>query len=65
MDRVVRRNAAGQHVIVEEGKRQASLRRVRVDDDAARMFQRRMVGGGRGELVFSTPVADNGMVGTA
>jgi integrase len=65
MDRVVRRNAAGQHVIVDEGKGQASIRRVRVDPDAARMFRRRMIGKAPGDLVFTTPVsAQNGLGGS-
>ena len=56
MDRVVRRNAAGEHVIVEEGKGQASVRRIRVDDDAAAMLRRRVAGKQPADLVFTTPV---------
>lgn len=56
MDRVVRRNAAGEHVIVEEGKGQASVRRIRVDDDAAAMLRRRVAGKQPADLVFTTSV---------
>lgn len=65
MDRVMRRNAAGQDVIVDEGKRQASVRRVKIDAEAAQMFRRRMVGKAPGDLVFTTPIARNGLGGNA
>jgi integrase len=54
MDRVVRRNAAGEFVIVHEGKGQASVRRVKIDEGAAAMFRRRVVGKSLGDLVFTT-----------
>lgn len=64
MDRVVRRNAAGQNVIVQEGKGQASIRRVKVDAQAAPMFRARVAGKRLDELVFTTPVsAQNGLGG--
>ncbi len=42
MGRVVRRNAAGQHVIVEDAKSEAGLRRIELDPEAAAMIRRRM-----------------------
>lgn len=54
MGRVIRRNAAGEHVIVDDGKSDAAMRRVTLDDDASEMVRRRMdrvVGDG---LVFTT-----------
>ena len=66
MDRVVRRNAAGQNVIVEEGKGQASVRRVQIDPDAMPMFRRHLIGKAPGDLVFTTPISpQNGKGGTA
>lgn len=64
MDRVLRRNAAGQIVIVEEGKGQASIRRTRLGDDTAAMLRRRVQGKALDALVFTTPVStQNGMGG--
>jgi site-specific recombinase XerD len=54
MSHVVRRNASGGEVIVEEGKGQASVRRTRVDPEAADMIRRRLVGKQPGDLVFTT-----------
>jgi integrase len=42
MGYVVRRNAKGEHVIVEDAKSEAGLRRVKLDDDAAAMLRRRL-----------------------
>lgn len=42
MGQVVRRNAKGQHVIVQDGKGDASLRRIKLDQLAADMVRRRM-----------------------
>lgn len=42
MGRVLRRNAAGQHVIVEDAKSEAGLRRVKLDADASAMVRRRL-----------------------
>lgn len=54
MSQVVRRNSAGQDVIVDEGKGQASVRRVRVDGDTADVIRRRLIGKGPADLVFTT-----------
>ena len=54
MDRVVRRNAAGEFIIVDEGKGQASVRRVKIDAGATAMFRRRVVGKSPADLVFTT-----------
>lgn len=64
MGRVVRRNAAGEHVIVEDdGKRDASLRRVRLDPEASAMVRARIQRQGMG-LVFRTPISpQNGLGG--
>lgn len=64
MGRVLRRNAAGQNVIVEdEGKRDASLRHVKLDPQASAMVRRRVAAQGIG-LVFRTPVSpQNGLGG--
>lgn len=61
---VTRRNAAGQRVIVEEGKGQASIRRIQLDDAAAAMVRRRMVGLRPGALVFTTGRYANGLGGS-
>lgn len=63
MGRVVRRNRAHQHVIVEEGKGQASVRRVRLDPGAAAMVRRRMEGKKPGDLVFTTGRVEPGGTG--
>ncbi|MDR6861924.1 tyrosine-type recombinase/integrase [Phycicoccus sp. 3266] len=66
MAQVVRRNAAGQFVIVEDGKADASLRRVKLDSAAADMVRRRLVGKAPGSLVFTTGrVAAGGSGGRA
>jgi integrase len=54
MGHVLRRNAAGQHVIVDEGKGEASLRRVQLDAGAAAMVRRRLERVRDGGLVFTT-----------
>jgi integrase len=54
MGQVVRRNAAGQHVIVTEGKGEASLRRIQLDDEAAAMVRRRAATVPGNGLVFTT-----------
>lgn len=54
MAQVVRRNSAGQDVIVQEGKGQSSVRRVRLDPEAADLVRRRMIGKTAGDLVFTT-----------
>jgi integrase len=65
MEQVARRDAKGRHVIVAEGKGQASVRRIRVDDSAAAMFRRRIVGKAPSDLVFTTGVSDqNGLGGS-
>lgn len=53
MGRVVRRNAAGEHVIVEDAKSDAGIRRIEVDDTVAEMVRRRL-GNRTGGLVFTT-----------
>lgn len=51
---VVRRNAQGQHVIVEDAKSEAGVRRIKLDPEAAQMVRRRL-GAVRGDgLVFTT-----------
>jgi len=42
MGQVIRRNAAGQHVIVPDGKGDASLRRIQLDPEAADTVRRRL-----------------------
>jgi integrase len=42
MGQVIRRNAMGQHVIVPDGKGDASIRRIKLDQAAADMVRRRM-----------------------
>jgi integrase len=65
MAQVVRRNAAGQHVIVEEGKGEASLRRIKLDDEAAAMVSARTSRATPGGLVFTTGVSgQNGLGGS-
>ena len=54
MGHVVRRNAAGQHVVVDEGKGDASLRRIQLDAGAAAMVRRRLESVRDGGLVFTT-----------
>jgi integrase len=53
MGQVVRRNAAGEYRVIEDGKADASLRRIRLDSEAADMVRRR-VDQARGSLVFTT-----------
>lgn len=53
MGRVVRRNAAGQHVIVEDAKSDAGLRRVELDHEVAGMVRERL-GSRTSGLVFTT-----------
>ena len=65
MEQVARRDAAGRNIIVAEGKGQASVRRIRVDDAAAAMFRRRIVGKAPADLVFTTGISDqNGLGGS-
>jgi len=54
MNHVLRRNAAGQHVIVEDGKSRAAQRRVRLDDDAGRLVLRRAQDAPPSGLIFTT-----------
>lgn len=54
MAHVMRRNAAGQYVVVDEGKGDASLRRIRLDAEAAEMVRRRLEHVQDGGLVFTT-----------
>lgn len=54
MGQVIRRNAAGQHVIVADGKGEGSMRRVELDTDAAALVRRRVAAQTPGELVFTT-----------
>lgn len=54
MGRVIRRNAAGEHVIVEDAKSEAGNRRVRLDPDAAAMVRRRLEKVPDNGLVFTT-----------
>lgn len=54
MGHVLRRNAAGQHVVVDEGKGEASLRRIQLDTHAAAMVRRRLENVRDGGLVFTT-----------
>lgn len=53
MGRVLRRNAANEFVVVEEGKAQASLRSITLDPDASQMVRRRAEVA-RGGLLFTT-----------
>lgn len=53
MGRVVRRNAAGQHLIVEDAKTDAAVRRIRLDTEVATMVRAR-IGNRAGGLVFTT-----------
>jgi integrase len=64
MGRVLRRNAAGQHILVEDdGKRDSSLRTITLDADASAMVRRRVAAQGMG-LVFRTPISpQNGLGG--
>lgn len=54
MSQVVRRNAAGQHKIVEDGKSEESMRRIKMSTGAAAMIRRRMERVSPGGLVFTT-----------
>ena len=63
MSQVVRRNKAGQDVIVEEGKGQASVRRVQLDPEAAEMVRRRILGKAAGDFVFTTGRVQSGGTG--
>lgn len=51
---VVRRNAAGEHVIVEDGKSDAATRRVKLDQDASVMVRDRLTRVKGDGLVFTT-----------
>lgn len=53
MGQVVRRNADGQHVIVDDGKSDAAIRRVELDAEAGAMVRRR-IGAKTSGLVFTT-----------
>jgi len=65
MGQVVRRNAAGQNVIVEEGKGAGSIRRVELDAAAAQVVRERVSRRSPGALVFTTGVSEqNGMGGS-
>jgi site-specific recombinase XerD len=52
MGQVIRRDAAGRHVIVADAKADASMRRIRLDSSAAEMVRRR-VGSRTAGLVFA------------
>lgn len=54
MTHVVRRTAAGTAEIVQDGKADASMRRIEVDRDVADMVRRRCVGKTPADLVFTT-----------
>lgn len=54
MGRVIRRNAAGEHVIVEDAKSEAGNRRIGLDPDAAAMVRRRLAKVHGNGLVFTT-----------
>lgn len=54
MGRVLRRNAAGQYVVVEDAKSTAGHRRVALTGEAAIMVARRMVTAEPGGLLFTT-----------
>ncbi len=54
MGRVIRRNAAGQHVIVEDAKSRAGERRIQLDPDAAATVRRRLAKVKGNGLVFTT-----------
>jgi integrase len=58
MGRVLRRNAAGQHVIVEDAKSEAGLRRARLDPQAADMVRRRLDRVHGDGLVFTTQLGN-------
>lgn len=53
MGRVVRRNAAGQHVIVDDAKSRAGLRRIALDAEPARMVRQRLARIHGDRLVFT------------
>lgn len=52
MGQTLRRNAAGEHVVVVDAKSDAGLRRIRLDSDAAELVRRR-VGSRTSGLVFA------------
>jgi len=54
MSHVVRRNAAGQHLVVEDAKSQAGQRRIAIDPEAAAMVARRLARVAGDGLVFTT-----------
>src|SRR5699024_463531 len=54
MGRVVRRNAAGEHVIVDDAKSAAGLRRIALDAEPAEMVRRRVATVRGDGLVFTT-----------
>lgn len=54
MGRVLRRNAAGQFVVVEDAKSDAGQRRVKLPAEAGRMVARRMATAEPGGLLFTT-----------
>ena len=55
MGRVLRRNAAGQNVVVEDAKSAAGNRRVRLTTAGAAMVARRMASAEPGGLLFTSP----------
>lgn len=54
MGRVLRRNAAGQHVLVDDGKSDAAIRRLTLDPESSSMVRRRMDAVAGDALVFTT-----------
>lgn len=65
MGQVIRRNAANQFVVVEEGKGEGSMRRIELDAEAAAMVRRRLSTCTPGSLVFTTGIdPQNGLGGS-
>jgi integrase len=54
MSRVARRDAQGRHVLVDDGKGDASMRRIKLDAEASASVRRRLAGRPNGGLVFTT-----------
>lgn len=54
MGQVIRRDAANQFVVVEEGKGEGSLRRIEIDGSARQTIRDRVAATRPGELVFTT-----------
>jgi len=54
MGRVLRRNAAGQNVVVDDAKSEAGQRRVKLPAEAGQMVARRMATAAPGGLLFTT-----------